>query len=330
MGTDAPSTADAALAAFGIRCETDAPLGPLTWYGVGGRADVLAHPDNVDQLQTLARYAADHGLPLRVLGKGANLLVADEGVDGIVAILDAPAFRQITIDADAQTATAGGGADLERLITTTVREGLAGLETLAGIPASVGGAIRMNAGGSFGQIADTLATVTLLELDGSLATLPAADLSLSYRHSVVGERIVIEATFTLRAVDDQAALRDRLKEVMRYKKGSQPMAAQSAGCAFKNPPAETSGGRGAGKLIDEAGLKGHRIGGAEVSDRHANFVVTHPGATADDIRQLMAAMQQGVAEQFNIQLEREVVVWARSSSPALPAAPPADAVEGER
>ncbi|MEX2671566.1 MAG: UDP-N-acetylmuramate dehydrogenase [Phycisphaeraceae bacterium] len=320
MGTDASIDAGAVLAAvraMGVACEAGVPLGPLTWYGVGGCAEVLARPTDVAQLQAVARYCDGQGLPLRVMGKGANLLVADEGVDGVVVLLNSPAFQQIEIDGEAATVTAGGGANLERVITSTVREGLAGLETLAGIPATVGGAIRMNAGGSFGQIADTLETVTLMNGDGSLTEVAADELELSYRHSNIGERIVVEATFALKAVADRAALRDRLKQVMRYKKESQPMAAQSAGCAFKNPPSEVSDGRGAGKLIDEAGLKGLRIGGAEVSNRHANFIVTHEGAQANDILKVMNAVQQRVAEKFNIKLEREVVVW-----PPTPPTPP--------
>jgi len=234
--------------------------------------------------------------------------VAAESVDGVVVALDAEDFRRIEIDAAGALVTAGGGADLEKLITATVRQGLAGLEILAGIPATVGGAIRMNAGGAFGEIGPSVQRLSVITPEGHLEILERAALEFNYRHSNVGERMVVEACFELQAADDPAALRERLKEVMRYKKNSQPMAADSAGCVFKNPKAQSS--KGAGQLIDEAGLKGFRIGGAEISTVHANFVVAHAGATAADILDVLNHAQHVVLEKFGITLEREMVVWS--------------------
>ncbi len=159
----------------------------------------------------------------------------------------------------------------------------------------------------FGEIGAAVQSVELIEANGTLRTVDCAALDFGYRHSAVGDRIVTRVTFDLKAVDDQPALRHRLKDVMKYKKDSQPMAADSAGCAFKNPRSQSD--KGAGRLIDEAGLKGFRIGGAEISTIHANFIVAHEGATARDLLAVMNHAQQTVQQKFGITIEREVVVW---------------------
>ena len=308
MGTDAPST-PCILDDLPVPFERDVPLAARTWYGVGGCAAVLAHPQSVEQLSVLARRCGETGAPLRVLGKGANLLVAEGTISGVVVALDTPGLRGVDIDASTGRVVAGAGADLEKVITATVRAGLAGLEVLAGIPATVGGAVRMNAGGAFGEIGPSVQRITAIEPDGTVASLPREQLQFSYRRSNLRDHIVVEVEFALKRADDPAALRERLKEVMKYKKGSQPMALSSAGCAFKNPPKHLSD-RGAGKLIDDAGLKGFRIGGAEVSPVHANFIVLHEGGAAADVLAVMRHVEQAVQERFGVMLEREVVVWS--------------------
>jgi UDP-N-acetylmuramate dehydrogenase len=292
----------------GCPYETDEPLGPRTWYGVGGRAALLAHPVDATQLAAIVSFGHQSDVPVRVLGKGANLLVATEKVDGIVLVLDATWFKRIEIDEASQRVTCGGGAHLEQTLTATVRAGLGGLEHLAGIPATIGGALQMNAGGAFGEIGPAVESVTLIELDGQLKTLEAEDLTFSYRHTNLGGRFVVDARFILQKVEDPAVLRDELKRVMKYKKDSQPMADDSAGCAFKNPKSQSD--KGAGQLIDEAGLKGFRIGGAEISTVHANFIVLHPGAKATNVLALMNHVQREVQGKFSIDLEPEVVVWS--------------------
>lgn len=310
MGTEAPETElmTALLDELGVRYACDVALGPHTWYGVGGSAAVLAHPNNAEQLAALLGRCAAAGIEARVIGKGANLLVVEGTLGGVTIALDAPSFREINIDVDGERATAGAGADLEKLITSTVRAGLAGLEGLAGIPATVGGAIRMNAGGAFGEIGPAVESVDVIEPDGRRHTLGREALEFSYRRSNLGERLICAATFALQRASDQAALRQKLKQVMAYKKGSQPMAASSAGCAFKNPKSQSE--HGAGRLIDAAGLKGLRLGGAEVSAVHANFIVLHEGGKAADVLAVMNEVQRRVLEQTGITLEREVVVWA--------------------
>jgi UDP-N-acetylmuramate dehydrogenase len=292
-----------------------------TWFGVGGRADTLAKPHTNEQLRDLLLAFADQ--PVRILGDGANLLVGDSGVDGLVISLTHLNHYEAVINTETDPdgdviVHAKAGALLPKIITDTVREGLAGLEGLAGIPASVGGAILMNAGGAFGETESAVQTVYAMSRFGEPVIMQRDEINFDYRHSGLGHLIITAVDFRLRKVPAGAepALRDRLKEVMAYKKTSQPLAQDSAGCCFKNPTV-----RGekvsAGKLIDEAGCKGLRIGGAEVSDKHANFVVAHDGCTASDIISLMERVEARVLEHAGMQLHREIIVWQRSTADEL-------------
>lgn len=282
----------------------DAPV--PTWIGVGGRADALVEPAGEDDL--LRALDAFAGEPVRVLGDGANLLVGDEGVNGLV--VSTAQMRGVEW-LEEGLLRAQAGANLPRLVVESVRRGLAGLENLAGVPASVGGAVRMNAGGAFGQMADVVERVTLLTPGGERRTLQRDGIDFRYRDSGI-EGIILSADLRL-TPGEPGPLRARLKEVMAKKKMSQPLKADSAGCAFKNPMVE---GRreSAGALLDRAGCKGLRVGGAEVSSEHANFIVTHPGATARDVLALMDAAANRVRERFGVALEREVVVWRRDGA----------------
>ncbi|MEX0775031.1 MAG: UDP-N-acetylmuramate dehydrogenase [Phycisphaeraceae bacterium] len=292
------------LTDLNIRHETDMPLGPLTWYGVGGAARVLAHPSSVQQLAALVARCHDLSVPIYVLGAGANVLVADQGVPGIVIRLDDPCFKQLRVD---KTLVAvGAGYDLARLVLETARQGLAGLECLAGIPATVGGAVRMNAGGAFGDIGRSVARIQVMDQTGQVYYRDRDDLVFSYRKTNIAARFIIEAELELTPEDSEAILK-RVKEIFAFKSASQPLREHSAGCAFKNPPPEV--GLSAGQLIDRAGLKGYSHGKAEVSDHHANFVIAHPGATAGDVIAVINHVQSVVAERFGVQLEREVVIW---------------------
>lgn len=300
---------------MGIPCATDVPMGPLTWYGVGGHAAVVASPAGIEPLAQVLRLCHERGQRVYLLGRGANLLVDDQGVDGVVVRMDDPAFRQVTFEGS--TVTVGAGYDLARLVLDTAKRGLGGIECLAGIPASVGGAVRMNAGGAFGAIGEVVAAVTVMDADGSVRRINRDALRFSYRASSIDAPCIVEVTLELTA-DDPDALVRRVKEIFLFKKTSQPLAENSAGCAFKNPvdpsinladydgtPPRVS----AGKLIDQAGLKGFRTGGAEVSERHANFITTHANCTAGDVLAVMDHVADVVLHQFGITLEREVVVW---------------------
>lgn len=293
-----------------------------TWFRIGGRADALARPGSVDELRAL--LAAFEGQPVRILGDGANLLVDDDGVDGLVLDLKRMAGVEFVEDDSGPVASptlirCQAGASLPKLITECVRRGLAGIETLAGIPASLGGAVVMNAGGAFGQIADVVQTVHGLTRQGEPVSLPRDQINFAYRHSGLNHLIVTGIDLLLRrlATEEQAGLRERLKEVMAYKKQSQPMAENSAGCYWKNPPdpADPSERISAGKLIDQCGLKGLTRRGAVVSDIHANFVVTKPGCRARDIIELMAEVRELIRAKTGIELTPEVVTWRRGDDP---------------
>ena len=291
----------------------DAPLGSMTWYGIGGRGDLLIEPNSLEALAALVERAHRAGTPLRVLGGGANLLVADEGVDGIVVRLGRPAIKEVRYNkqGEVRLMRAMAGADLARTLMDATRRGLEGLSQMAGIPGTVGGAIRMNAGGTFGCIGDAVHSVTCLSRKGELVTYPADELRFEYRGSNIPDPLVVAATFALHAADP-IALRQRVKEIFAYKKSTQPLAEHSAGCAFKNPiDPETDQRVPAGRLIDEAGLKGLSVGGASISPHHANFVTTRPGARADDVLQLLEVVRRRVYEHCGIELEEEVVVWRR-------------------
>ncbi|MFA9479690.1 UDP-N-acetylmuramate dehydrogenase [Phycisphaerales bacterium AB-hyl4] len=297
---------DDLLADLNIAHERNVPLGPKTWYGVGGPAEVLATPASIAQLGELAVRCHEANVPLRVLGSGANLLVSDEGVPGVVVQLSEPAFTNV--EREGTMLRVGAGADLFKLVLDSTREGLAGLETVAGIPASVGGAVRMNAGGAYGDIGSSVSRVQVMSGNGQVYYRDRADLVFSYRKTNIVAPLILQVEFALEE-DDPETLMKRVKEIFFYKKNSQPMGAASAGCAFKNPPAEAADGAGAGKLIDQAGLKGYRHGRAHVSEVHANFIAADEGATAADVLAVISHVQQTVRERFDVELEREVVVW---------------------
>jgi len=301
------------VAELNIRHELNEPLGPKTWYSVGGPARVLAHPSSVQQLSALAAKCHDKNIPMKVLGSGANLLVADKGVDAIVVQLDEPHFKRMQIEKT--LVTAGSGYDLMQLVRETAKTGLSGLEKLAGIPASVGGAVRMNAGGAFGEIGPTIHRVQVMDGTGHVYYRDRDDLIFGYRKSNIVAPFILEVEFDL-SPDDPDELMKQVKEVFIYKKSTQPLSANSAGCAFKNPKPPKGVENynpnyeiPAGKLIDMAGLKGHKIGGAQVSELHGNFIMADADTTAGDILELLQHVQQTVLEKFGVRLEREVVVW---------------------
>jgi UDP-N-acetylmuramate dehydrogenase len=296
---------------------TNAPVS--TWFGVGGRADRLAKPATIDQL----RQCLEMDPRVRILGDGANLLVADDGVRELVVslahgqladwVIGQPDARGIT------TVTAGAGANLPKLINETVRRGLTGLENLGGIPASVGGAAVMNAGGKFGSTGDYISAVHALDrATGREVVLKRAQIDFAYRHSSLARSglLVTRVEFRLRSAPAEQ-VREKLKEVMAYKKTSQPMAERSAGCCFKNPTLSedlpeigTLGTRiSAGLLLDRAGCKGLSVGAASVSEVHANFIVAREGCTAGHVLEVMRQARAKVQSAFGVTLEPEVVIW---------------------
>lgn len=286
---------------FDGRVKRDVPLSPLTWFKLGGRARHMFMPGDEKQLARMIRRAREEEMPSRLLGGGANILVRDDGVNGLVIRLSEPAFRQIRHDGDVVTAM--GGADLMKLSMHCSRRGLSGLEFLAGIPGTVGGAIRMNAGGKFGQMSDVVRSVRVMTADGNIETRATDEIGFKYRTSKIGACVVLSAELALHADDPQEVMA-RFHEIWNYKKATQPLAENSAGCIFKNPQ-----GASAGKLIDEAGLKGESVGAASVSVNHANFIVTREGATAAHVLDLVDRIKARVMAEFGVELELEIDVW---------------------
>jgi len=279
----------------------DQPLAPHTWMKIGGPAQYLVRPRNVDELLEVVRLCHDEQIPVRVLGGGSNVLVRDEGVSGAVLQLVGESFGQIAIEGT--TARAGSGALLSQLISQTVKAELAGLETLTGIPGTVGGALRGNAGGRAGDLGQFVESVTVMNAKGEISTRKGDDLWFGYRESNVDELVILEGSFRLQSGDSEEITR-RMRKLWIMKKATQPLSFQSAGCIFKNPR-----GLSAGALIEQAGLKGIRVGEAEISDRHANFIVTNPGAKSDDVLRLIDLARSKVSEQFGVDLELEIKIW---------------------
>ncbi len=277
------------------------PLAPHTWFHLGGPAEFFAEPPTVEDLQALVCRCRDAGTPVRLLGGGSNLLVRDEGVAGLVVRLSAPAFNAISTER--HTVSAGGGAKLGHVISTSVREGLAGLETLVGIPGTIGGALHGNAGSRGGDIGQWTCQATVMTRAGEIVTRPREELVFAYRESSLDELVILGARFELEQ-EAPEELTKRMQKQWIVKKASQPLDHQSAGCIFKNPR-----GMSAGMLIEQAGLKNTRIGGAEVSQRHANFIVADKGATSQDVLKLIELVRERVLERVGIELETEIEIW---------------------
>jgi UDP-N-acetylmuramate dehydrogenase len=281
--------------------KTDVPLADYTWFGIGGPAKYFVQPRSAEELADVARRCTEHEVPLRVLGGGANLLVNDAGVPGAVVHLDQEAFRR-TVSTDGGL-RAGAGADMGKLVLKCVREGRSGLECVTGIPGTVGGCVRMNAGGAFGDLGNVIESVEVMTESGERFTRYRDDLAFAYRSTNISAKFILGAEFRLAEDDPQRILR-QVKQIWIYKKNTQPLAKRNAGCVFKNPR-----GISAGAMIDRAGLKGRRVGGAHVSEKHANFILAEPGTRAFDVLKLIEEIRETVYRQFEVYLEMEIEVW---------------------
>jgi len=279
----------------------DFPLKKFTWYGIGGNAEHLVTPKDTEQLTTIVQRCNENDVPLRILGYGSNLLVDDEGVSGVVVKLEGDEFTGTEFEGNVVTAAAG--ANLSKLVLECVRKGLSGLEALTGIPGSVGGAIKMNAGGNFGDIGASVESVKLMDKEGNVFEKSKPELVFDYRWVNITAKVILEAQIHLVETDPDQMLRT-IKEIWIYKKNSQPLNSKNAGCVFKNPR-----GLSAGALVDRAGLKGLQIGGAQVSEKHANFITTVKGCKSSDVKRLIDAVRERVKEKFDIDLELEIEIW---------------------
>lgn len=281
-----------------IRCNE--PLARRTTLRVGGPADIYVEPAGDEDLGAVLKFCADHRLAFFVLGRGSNLLVKDGGFRGVVISLSQPHFSQIEIAAE--RLQCGAGARLKAVAVEAKRNGLAGLEFLEGIPGTVGGALRMNAGAMGGAMFDMVESVRMIDFSGNIRERVVRELPVEYR-SCPAFKTHIALAATLRGrLGVREAIEQRMNECSRKRWQSQP-AAPSAGCMFKNPASIP-----AGKLIDELGLKGTRVGGAVVSLEHGNFIVNVGGATARDVLELIGLLKRRAREERGIELQTEVEI----------------------
>jgi UDP-N-acetylmuramate dehydrogenase len=300
---------DAATAALGDRARRNVPIGALTTYRVGGAAALFMVVESEDDLARLRAAVASSGVGVLVVGKGSNLLVADAGFDGLAVVLGEP-FATIAIDGT--TVTAGAAASLPVVARRTAVAALAGFEWAVGVPGSIGGAVRMNAGGHGSDIAATLARVRVADLaTGDDGWMAASDIALGYRSSAIAAaQVVVSAELAL-TVGDRARSEAEIAEIVRWRRDNQP-GGQNAGSVFTNPPDDS-----AGRLIDEAGCKGLRVGSAAVSDKHANFFIADAEGRADDIHDLMQLVRHRVHEAHGVWLEPETRLVGFRVNPGL-------------
>jgi UDP-N-acetylmuramate dehydrogenase len=282
--------------------ERDVPLASLTTYHLGGPASMLVRARSLETLAAVAAVVREHAPPLLLVGRGSNLLVADRGFPGLAVVLTGD-FEAVDLDAAPGIVRAGGAVPLPVLARRSAAAGRLGLEFFVGIPGSVGGAVRMNAGGHGRETAEVLVRARTVDLAGAGAEQERGprELDFGYRHAALGPaEIVTGADFT---VVDAAPIEEcerTIAEVVRWRREHQPGGA-NAGSVFRNPPGDS-----AGRIIDAAGLKGLRVGGAVVSPKHANFFQAEPGATADDVYRLIREVRRRVVESSGITLEPEL------------------------
>jgi len=280
----------------------DYPLARLTTVRTGGPAELFARAGTLDQLEELVRWATTENVQVGVVGSGSNLLVADEGVRGLVVKLDKDLA---TIELAGTRISCGGGARLPAVAARAAQAGLTGIEFGINIPGTVGGAVRMNANAYHGELATVLEWVDVVGPAGTERRAPE-QLGFAYRRSNLGAgEIVARASFAL-APAETTAVKDTLAEMRARRKAAQPSGIKTFGSTFKNPDPAAAGGRTAGQLLEAAGCRGLRIGGASFSSKHANFVENHGEATTADVIALMAEGRRRVQERFGIVLEAEV------------------------
>lgn len=285
------------------------PMKRHTSFRVGGPAEVWVEPDNLDDLRTCIMTAKERNMPVFIIGGGTNLLVRDEGVKGMVISMTSPNMRKIyygDVRVDVTSA-----ATLGQFIRSSANNSLGGLEFLAGVPGTVGGAVAMNAGarhygkkGVWASIGDFVEELKLMDYDGNTDILTKKELNFGYKSSGLKDLIITEVKFLL-VKEDKEDILNEYKNFLKKKKATQDLSLPSAGCVFKNP---AESGQSAGELIDKCGLKGRRIGGALVSRKHANFIVNTGGATSEDIINLIDVVKKEVKDKFGIELALEIEI----------------------
>jgi UDP-N-acetylmuramate dehydrogenase len=297
----AQATAVAELAEFADIVKLNEPLAPYTLFKIGGPAEALVQPRSAEELAAVVRRCVARKLPLRILGAGCSLLVRDEGVPGVVLRLNHEAFRQIT--AQGKRLRAGCGASVGALIAAAARHNLTGIEQLVGMPGSVGGALRVNAGGRTAEIGQFVVSVDILDSQGNVQTRERDELRFGAGSSNLDDPVLLTAEFELEP-DSPDAIVKRLRKAWIQRKSSHPFSYQAATRVFRNPP-----GLSAAALIEEAGLVGTKVGGAQVSERDANFFVVSPGSSSRDVLRLIDLVRSRVLDRYKVELELEISVW---------------------
>ncbi len=280
------------------------PMSRYTSLGIGGPAEVMAFPNSVEELSALYASACSENIPVFCLGAGTNLLVLDGGIPGLVINIRGLSWIELERgDQETSQVHSGAGVMLPRLVSYCTKAALSGLEFAAGIPGTVGGAVAMNAGAAGREVKDVITSVTLVQKDGVVARVPASDIEMSYRHASLPEgALVAEASFALIPWPAEE-IKALVKKNLARRRASQPTRVRSAGSTFKNPP-----GYSAWRLIDMAGLRGKKIGGAQVSAWHTNFLVNTGGATAKDYSRLVELVMDTVRKRLKIELEPEIKI----------------------
>ncbi len=286
----------------------DEPLAGYTTYSIGGPAAALVVPDSVDDVVATLEFAAETGTRWIALGLGSNVLVSDRGFDGIVIRLGKGLDEvETTVGGDETVWKVGAGFPTPQLARRTAKAGLSGVHCLVGIPGTVGGGVFMNAGAHGQDFAGAVQSVELVEADGSVRTVPAGEIQWRYRSSGLDGKVVTSATLRLEPADP-AELEDDIRRHLEWRKALTPFKARCCGSVFRNPSPPGSGAkaRSAGQLIDACGLKSYRVGGAEVSKLHANYIVNTGNATASDVRAVIDEVRTRVSRECGIELELEV------------------------
>ncbi|MDQ0169387.1 UDP-N-acetylmuramate dehydrogenase [Paenibacillus tundrae] len=281
------------------KLRSNEPLKDHTYVKVGGYADTLIHPTTTEEIVNVVQIAKSHQIPLTIIGKGSNVIIKDKGIRGVTMSLSQ--FDQIKVHED--TIIAQSGANIIDVSRAALDHGFTGLEFACGIPGSTGGAIYMNAGAYGGQVDDVVESADVITRDGQRMTMSREDMKLSYRNSIFkdNEYIILEVTFRLQK-GDKEAIAAKMKELTMLREAKQPLEYPSCGSVFKRPE-----GHFVGKLIQDCNLQGTRIGGAEISLKHAGFIINADHATAQDYQELIDLIKETVYAKFNVQLETEVI-----------------------
>lgn len=289
------------LDAFADILQKNQPLAPYTYLRLGGPAEFLLQPRSREELADVVRTCTRERLPFRVLGSGCNLLVKDEGVKGVVVRMQAPAFTQVTVQD--RRVRAGTGAAVSAVISEAARHGLAGLETLVGIPGTVGGALRTNAGDRSGEIGQFVRRVEVLDSQGQLEVRERDELRFGPRTSNLDDPVLLSVELELEP-DGEDAIVKRMRKAWIHRRALQPLGFQPSARLFHNPR-----GFQAAALIEQAGLAGTRVGGAELSERDANHVIAQPGTSSRDVLRLIDLVRSRVRERTGVELELDLAIW---------------------